>query len=170
VVLHDGYTLGNASQVCGLQEAVIMDKILWIAIAFSAGSLIPLQGAFNARLGAAGASPIHASLISFVIGTLAIAAYALATRQTVSWAGFVGAPWYAWLGGFCGAFSLTAIILTYPKLGPGLGFGLLIAGQLIVSVLLEHFNILVAQPHPITFLRMVGIMLVLIGVSFIRGF
>lgn len=147
-----------------------MDRIFWIAFAFIAGSLLPLQGAFNARLGAAGKSPLHASMVSFVVGTLAIAAYVFATRQTVSWADFASAPWYAWLGGFCGAFSLTAIILTYPKLGPGLGFGLLIAGQLIVSVLLEHFNILVAQPHPISILRVAGVVLVLGGVVLIRAF
>ena len=77
-----------------------MDKILWIALAFVAGALLPLQGAFNARLGAAIGSPIHASVVSFVIGTLAVAAYILVTRQTVSWAGLGNAPWYAWLGAF----------------------------------------------------------------------
>jgi transporter family-2 protein len=142
----------------------------WIAFALLAGTLIPLNGAFNARLSAAIASPIHASAISFAVGTLAIAAYALATRQTVSWAGVTSAPWYAWLGGICGAVSLTVIILTYPKLGPGLGFGLVVAGQLIVSVLLEHFGILVAQPHPISVLRVAGLVLVLGGVVLIRAF
>jgi len=142
----------------------------WIAFALLAGTLIPLNGAFNARLGAAIASPIHASAISFAVGTLAIAAYALATRQTVSWAGVTSAPWYAWLGGICGAVSLTVIILTYPKLGPGLGFGLVVAGQLMVSVLLEHFGILVAQPHPISVLRVAGLVLVLGGVVLIRAF
>jgi bacterial/archaeal transporter family-2 protein len=58
-----------------------MDKIFWIALAFLAGSLTPLQGAINARLGVAVASPMHASVISFVIGTLALAVYVLATRQ-----------------------------------------------------------------------------------------
>jgi transporter family-2 protein len=41
---------------------------------------------------------------------------------------------------------LTAIILVFPRLGPGLGFGLIIAGQLIASVALEHFNILARSP------------------------
>jgi bacterial/archaeal transporter family-2 protein len=147
-----------------------MDKVFWIALAFLAGSLLPFLGAFNARLGAAVASPIHASMISFFIGTLAVAAYVVATKQTVSWAGFVSAPWYAWLGGLCGAFCLTAIILTYRPLGPGLSFGLLVAGQLMIAVLLEHFNILVAEPHPISLLRIVGIGLVLGGVVCIRAF
>jgi transporter family-2 protein len=147
-----------------------MEKIFWIGLAFVAGAFIPIQGAFNARLGAAGSSPMHASMISFAIGTLAIAVYVLATRQTVSWAGFASAPWYAWLGGVIGAFCLSAIILIFPKLGPGLGFGLVIAGQLFASVLLEHFNILVAEPHPISLLRAAGAALVLGGVLLIRAF
>jgi uncharacterized membrane protein YdcZ (DUF606 family) len=31
-----------------------------------AGALVPLQAAFNAKLGAVAASPIHASLVSFI--------------------------------------------------------------------------------------------------------
>jgi transporter family-2 protein len=144
--------------------------IFWIALALIAGALVPLQGALNAKLAAAAASPIHASLVSFIVGTAAIAAYALVTRQAVSWSGMAGAPWYAWLGGFCGAFALTAIILLFPRLGPGLGFGLIIAGQLLASVALEHFNILVAEPHPISLLRLAGVGLVIGGVAMIRAF
>ena len=147
-----------------------MDKMVWIALAFVAGCAIPLNGAFNARLGAAAGSPLHASLISFAVGTAAIAAYVLATRQSVSWGGFLQAPWYAWLAGIFGAFSLTVIILTYPRLGPGLGFGLVVAGQLLASILLEHFNILVAEAHPITSLRLLGLAFVLGGVVLIRTF
>jgi uncharacterized membrane protein YdcZ (DUF606 family) len=40
-----------------------MDKILWIAIALVAGSLLPLQGALNARLDVAGGSLLHAALL-----------------------------------------------------------------------------------------------------------
>jgi bacterial/archaeal transporter family-2 protein len=153
-----------------LKPSTIMDKVLWIVLAFVAGALLPLQGAFNARLGGALNSPIHASVVSFVIGTLAVIVYVVVTRQTVSWSGLGSAPWYVWFGGLCGAFSLTAIIVTFPKLGPGLAFGLLVAGQLIVSVVLEHFNILVAQPHPMSLLRLLGVGLVLGGVVCIRAF
>jgi len=147
-----------------------MGMIFWMVLALVAGAAIPLNGAFNARLGAAIASPIHASMISFFIGTLVIAAYALATRQTVSWTSLASVPWYGWLGGVVGAFSLTVIILTYPKLGPGLGFGLVVAGQLLMSLMLEHFNVLVAQPHPISGFRVIGLALVLGGVVMIRMF
>jgi aryl-alcohol dehydrogenase-like predicted oxidoreductase len=56
------------------------------------------------------------------------------------------------------------------RLGPGLAFGLVVAGQLFASVLLEHFDMLVAEPHPISLLRLVGLALVLGGVFLIRTF
>src|SRR2546423_462683 len=145
-----------------------MGKIIWIVIAFLAGAFLPLQGGFNALLGKEAKSPIHASMFSFIIGTILIVLYILITRQSVSLEGVKNAPWYAWLGGLFGAFCLTAIILAFPNLGPGLTFGLLVAGQMIISVVLEHFGILVAEPHPISFLRVLGILLIVSGVMMVR--
>ena len=147
-----------------------MGDIGWIVIALLGGSMIPLQGALNSRLGSVISSILHASMISLAVGTVATAAFVLATRQTASWASAGNAPWYAWFGGLCGAFCLTAINFSFPKLGPGLTFGLIIAGQLIFSVLLEHFNVLVAEPHPLSLLRLTGVVLVLSGVVLIRAF
>lgn len=113
---------------------------------------------------------MYASMFSFIIGTILIALYVFTTGQTVAWEGVRAAPWYAWLGGLFGAYCLTAIILAFPNLGPGLTFGLLIAGQMIVSVVLEHFNILVAEPHPVSLLRVLGILLVVGGVIMVRVF
>jgi transporter family-2 protein len=146
-----------------------MNKIIWIILAFIAGSFLPLQAGLNAKLGKAGGSPIHASMISFLGGLILLILYSIITKQTVSWAGIKSAPIYAWTGGLFGAFYVTVIILSFPHLGPGLTFGLVVAGQMIVSALLEHFNILVAQPNPLNLYRIAGILLVIIGVVIIRN-
>lgn len=114
-----------------------------------AGAFLPIQAGLNSRLGKAGESPVHASTISFVVGAVALILYLVVTKQTVSWSGIKAAPTYLWIGGILGAFYVTVIILAFPKLGPGLTFGLVVAGQMIFSVLLEHFNVLVAQQQPI---------------------
>ena len=147
-----------------------MGKIVWIVVAFLAGAFLPLQGGLNAVLGKEARNPMYASLFSFIIGTILIALYVFTTGQTVSWEGVKSAPWYAWLGGLFGAYCLTAIILAFPNLGPGLTFGLLVAGQMIISVVLEHFGILVAEPHPISLLRVLGILLIVGGVTMVRVF
>ncbi len=139
-------------------------------MAFVAGAFLPIQAGLNSKLGKAGGSAVYASTISFVIGSIGLLLYILFTRQTVSWAGIKMAPAYVWVGGLLGAFYVTVIILSFPKLGPGLTFGLVVAGQMLASAFLEHNNILVAQAQPISLLRIIGIFLIIAGVVIIRKF
>ena len=147
-----------------------MNKSIWVIMALLSGAFLPIQAGLNAKLGKAVASPVHASMFSFVVGAVGLIGYIILTRQTVSVSGIKEAPAYIWLGGLLGAFYVTIIILAFPKLGPGLTFGLVVAGQMIVSVLLEHFNILVSQQNPINFMKVLGILLVVAGVVIIRNF
>ena len=143
---------------------------MWIALAFLSGAFLPIQAGLNAKLGKAAESPVYASMLSFAVGTLGLLTYILITKQFMSWAGVREAPAHVWLGGLLGAFYVTVIILAFPKLGPGLTFGLVIAGQMIVSILLEHFNILVAQQNSISLMKLFGVLLVVAGVIIIRKF
>jgi transporter family-2 protein len=147
-----------------------MNKIFWIIMASLSGAFLPIQAGLNAKLGKAGGSPVYASMISFLVGTGALVFYIVLTNQPISWSGLKEAPLHAWVGGLLGAFYVTVIILSFPQLGPGLTFGLVIAGQMIISVLLEHFNILVSNPHPINLPRLIGVALVVAGVIIIRKF
>lgn len=147
-----------------------MEKAVWILLALGAGAVLPFQAGLNARLGKAVASPVYASLFSFIVGTIALAVYLLVSRQTFSWQGVKDAPAHLWLGGLLGAFYVTVVILAFPKLGPGLTFGLIVAAQMVVSILLEHYNVLVAQQNPISAMRVLGIALVVVGVVLVRKF
>jgi transporter family-2 protein len=147
-----------------------MTKFIWIILALVSGAFLPLQAALNTKLGKTVGSPLHASLISFLIGSAGLALYILLTRQTASLTALKSAPVYVWIGGLLGACYVTAIILLFPKLGPGLTFGLVVAGQMTLAAFLEHFNILVSQPHPISFIRIVGILLIIVGVILVRFF
>lgn len=147
-----------------------MDKLLWILLAFVAGSLLPVQAGVNAKLGKAAESPMHAVFISFLVGALGVLLYILLTKQSISWSGLKTAPTYAWVGGLLGAFYVTVVIFAFPHLGPGLTFAFIVTGQMLFTVVLEHFNILVANPHPINGPRLVGVLLVIIGAIMIRKF
>jgi transporter family-2 protein len=48
-----------------------MNKLFWIIMAFMAGSFLPIQAGLNAKLGKGAQSPIHASMISFIVGSAA---------------------------------------------------------------------------------------------------
>ena len=145
-------------------------KITWIILALLSGAFLPIQGGLNSRLGKTIESPFHASLLSFVVGAITIILYCLITRQHVLWTGLKTTPAYLWSGGILGAFYVTAIILAFPRIGPALTFGLVVAGQMIMSVLLDHFNVLVVQPQPVNIWKVLGIVLIISGVIVIRKF
>ena len=145
-------------------------KITWIIVALLSGAFLPIQAGLNTRLGKSIESPVHASLFSFVIGALAVVPYVTLTRQHVAWIALKTTPVYTWIGGVLGAFYVTAIILAFPRIGPALTFGLVVTGQMVISVLLDHFNILVAQHHSINIWRLLGIVFIVAGVIIIRKF
>ncbi|UBM59993.1 DMT family transporter [Marinilongibacter aquaticus] len=147
-----------------------MERLIWIALAFIAGAFLPLQAGMNGKLAKTGGSPVHASMISFVIGAFALAIYILAVSQNMSWKGLKEAPAYAWAGGILGAFYVTVIILAFPKIGPGLTFGLVVAGQLLLSMVMEHFQIMGAQAQPISWGRIAGMCLIVLGVLIMKKF
>jgi len=147
-----------------------MNKIIWIGLALLGGAFLPIQAALNSKLEKAIHSPVYASMVSFVVGVISIAVYILLSNQNASFSGAKTVPGYVWLAGALGAFYVTVIILSFPRLGPALTFGLAIAGQMLISVLMDHFNIFVTEQHPLTLYRFLGIVLVIAGVVLIRKF
>nr|WP_321411572.1 DMT family transporter [uncultured Carboxylicivirga sp.] len=145
-------------------------KWQWMLIALVSGAFLPIQAGLNTKLGKTIESPVYASLVSFAVGVIALTLFVILTKQEIAWNGFKSAPSYVWLGGILGAFYVTAIILSFPRIGPAMTFGLVIAGQMLIAVLLDHFNILVAQQHSINIWRIVGVMLIVGGVILIRKF
>ncbi len=121
-------------------------KFSWYIIVFICGALLPFQAGLNARLGKSIGSPIYASTISFIVGALAVGIYLQFTKETVTWAGLKSASIYSWLGGgITGAIFITATMIALPRIGMALTFGLVVAGQVIIAVLLDHYNVLVAN-------------------------
>lgn len=147
-----------------------MDKTIWIVMALLAGCFLPIQGGMNSKLAKAGGNPVYASMISFAVGVLALVIYILITSQNVSFRGLKDAPTYVWLGGILGAIYVTVIVLAFPKIGPGMTFGLVVAGQMVTSMVMEHFQIMGAQAQPISFGRIVGMLFIVGGVLIMKRF
>ena len=140
-------------------------KIIWIIIVFICGALLPLQIGFNAKLGKSIGSPLYSALICFIVGVVAMALYIPFTKESITWTGLKSASTLSLLGGgLIGAFFITASMLAMPRIGMALTFGLIVAGQVIIAALLDHFNILVGQQHSINVGRLVGITLIITGV------
>lgn len=147
-----------------------MDKIIWIILVALAGALLPVQAGLNARMGRTLQSPEWASLISFIVGAAALLVYVFVTKNSIQGSSLKEVPGYTWVAGALGAFYVTTVVLAFPRLGPALTFGLIVAGQLLISLVLDHFNILVHQQHSINIYRIIGMIMIVAGVVIIRKF
>lgn len=146
-------------------------RLILLFVALAAGTVAPLQAGLNGKMGRAIGDPFYAALISFSVGTFSLFCYGLVTR--VEFADIRHAAnihWTVWCAGLLGAFYVTSIIILTPKLGSTLTFGLVVAGQLLMSVLLDHFGLLGIPVQSFNWQRLVGIVLITAGVILIRKF
>lgn len=146
-------------------------KLIWLLIVFICGALLPFQGGLNARLGKSIESPLYSSMICFIVGAVAMALYIPFTKESLSITSLKSASIYSILGGgITGAIFITGTMLAIPRIGIAVTFGLVVAGQVIVAVALDHFGILVPQPHGFNLWRLLGIALIILGVGIVQKF
>ncbi len=144
---------------------------LFLILAILAGMMMPTQGAVNTRLATYVDGPISAAFISFAVGTIALFIYLIATGVPLSsLANAKDAPPIAWIGGLLGAFFVSAVASSIPRLGVAMTFSLAIAGQMIITLFLDHFGFLGVPVKEISLVRILGVTLITIGVILIRKF
>ncbi|HSI87922.1 MAG TPA: DMT family transporter [Pyrinomonadaceae bacterium] len=144
---------------------------LLILIALVLGAVLPTQVAINTRLAVAVESPLISAFISFLVGTIALLSYILIAGIPLSHAaGVRHAPPIAWTGGLIGAFYVAMSIVLLPKLGVALTISLIIAGQMIMSLVIDHFGLFGVPIREMSFLRVAGVLLIVLGVVMIRKF
>lgn len=132
---------------------------------------MPTQAVVNSKLAASIDSPVLAAFISFAVGTLALLVYILLTGVPLNnLAAAKDAPPVAWIGGFLGAFFVSVMALIVPRIGVALAFSLAIAGQMIVTLIIDHFALLGVAEKPVNLMRVLGALLITVGVVLIRKF
>ncbi len=146
-------------------------KLLLMLLAFAAGMLGPIQAGMNAKIGKTINDPLYAALISFMVGTLGLLTVALACRIDFG-AIRQGANlhWSIWGAGLLGACYVTATIILTPRLGTALTFSLVVAGQLVITVIMDHFGVFGIPVQTVNLPRLIGIIFISAGVLLIRKF
>ena len=69
-----------------------------------------------------------------------------------------------------GAYFVTMTIVSVPRLGAMSVMALLIAGQMTMSLVMDHFGWLGIPSQPISPLRVLGALLLFVGVVLIRKY
>ncbi len=132
---------------------------------------MPTQAAVNNKLAGAVGSPILAAFISFLVGTIALFLYIAASGIPFgNLFSAKDASIVAWTGGLLGAFFVAATVTLVPRLGVALTFSLLIAGQMLVTLVIDHFGLLGVPIKEVNLPRFLGVTFITIGVILIRKF
>lgn len=147
-------------------------KVFLLLLAIFVGAMLPIQASLNAKMAKFAASPVIAALLSFLTGTIVLILYTLFTESNIS-AKLLSAryaPAYVWLPGLLGAFYVAGSISLLPRLGVALTFSLIIAGQMLVTIVVDHYGLLGVPLKTINLPRVIGILLIIGGVILIRKF
>ncbi len=129
------------------------------------GASLAVQIGLNATMRQHVGSPMAAALINFVVGALVLFLIVLLSRGSLpvlAQAG--GAPWWVWGAGLLGAVFIAASTAFGPLIGGATFLALLVAGQMIAALAIDHYGLLSFPVRPVDGWRIAGALLVVAGV------
>jgi transporter family-2 protein len=117
----------------------------------------PIAGAMGQRIGGAASS-----LIVHMSGMIlsAILLWLKGGEKIREWHTL---PWYMLIAGVFGVILYQTISYTLPKIGSTLMVTLIIVGQLITGIVIDHFGWLGVTPRPVDLPRIIGVGVLILG-------
>jgi transporter family-2 protein len=134
------------------------------------GAILPVQAVLNTRLGKQTGGPFISSLLSFLVGLICLFIINLFANYTaLSHMKLLSvSPWYLWMGGLLGAIFVSCIIFVNQQQGVALTFALVVAGQIFISLLIDHFGLLGSIVRPMSIPKIIGALLIVAGLVLIK--
>jgi transporter family-2 protein len=144
-----------------------MSALLLLAVAV--GFLLPVQTGANAELRTYVGHPLATALVSFGVGTVGLIVAVLSLRIPLPLAeAWSQSAWWQWSGGLIGSVYIAAVVVLAPRLGAGTLIAAVVGGQMVASIVLDHFGWVGFPVHPVSVVRLIGAALVILGVAFIQ--
>jgi transporter family-2 protein len=141
-----------------------MDIFFLVLLALLGGVAVTLQGQFMGLMDHS-IGTRESVFITYAGGGLVVTLVMLFLRGgNLRAAASVSIPWYAFTAGLLGLIIVGTIGYTIPRLGLTSALTLVLAGQFLLSVLIEHFGWFGAPVRPLEWPRLVGILILLLGV------
>jgi bacterial/archaeal transporter family-2 protein len=138
-------------------------------LALVAGVSVVVQQVLNANLRGELNSAVWSGFMSYFLGVLCMLGLAVMLREPIPSVAVVARiPWWAWSGGLFGAVFIGLSILVAQQLGAAALIALLVTGQMIASIIIDHFGWLGLAQKPIDPARLIGVGLLIAGVLLIR--
>jgi len=142
--------------------------MFYFVLAFVAGLALTIQVGINSTLRQRLGDPWVATLVSFLVGSVGLALFLLLTRTGLpTKTAMASVPAWAWFGGLVGAFYVLTTVVVAPRLGSATLLALVVLGQLLASLVIDHYGWIGFPQHPISTLRILGAILLFGGVLLI---
>ncbi|WP_424193578.1 DMT family transporter [Ampullimonas aquatilis] len=144
--------------------------LLYAFLVVIAGISVAIQQVLNANLRAHIGSTWWAGFTSYFVGVMVMLIIALTTSPITRLTDAFNntSSWYTWIGGLFGAIFIAICILMIPKLGATTTIVLIVVGQMVGSMTLDHFGLFGLSEQPMTMLKLTGATCLLLGVILIR--
>jgi len=143
-----------------------MTNLVYAALAVAAGVAATLQAAMNAGLArATGLGP------AVVINTIVVlfASFGMWAAMGAAPTFFpAGTPWALYLGGLFGFVIVASLTVVFPKIGAAYAIALMVCGQCIAALVVDHYGLIGMPREPMTLQRLIGAALVAAGVAVFR--
>lgn len=141
--------------------------LISFVLAFIAGIAIAVQAAVNSQLaGAMSGNTMAAAFYSFLSGMIVLGVIAFFRGGLAESLSIVPSqPAWRLVGGILGAGAIFCTVWLTPRIGLANLLVLVIAGQLLSSVAIDHFGLLGAVVRPAAAVKIAGACVVLLGVS-----
>ncbi len=138
-------------------------------LGMAAGMSFVVQQVLNTNLRGCLGSASWAAFISYLGGVITMLVVLLVMREPwLSAVSVIESSWWMWTGGFFGAIYIVVAVVLVPKLGAATVVALIVAGQMLTSLVFDQFGLLGLIQHPVSVLRIIGAMLLIAGVILIR--
>ena len=139
-------------------ESIVFIILIGLAGGIAVGLQSPLASMISQRLGT------FESIFIIHVGGAIIALFPLLFYGGGKLSQWKSVPWYALGAGVFGLVVIGAISYMIPKVGVAASITTIVAGQLLVSLILDHFGLLGASVRALDVTRLFGIAVVLFGV------
>ena len=149
----------------------MQSRLLFIAMALALGAILPMQAAINARLAKTAGSPGDGSVYFFCSRNDCPDDFSYSLPVSFNSDLFLlQSPWWIWTGGLLGTFFVAGIVVLLPRLGVVLSFSLVLAGQMFAAILFDQFGWLGVAVREISPGKIIGAILLIVGVILIRKY
>ena len=143
-----------------------MKIYLFILMVFI-GFILTLHLTMNAQVGVILKNPKMGNALFWVIGAIAALIIGATSWDTDVFTRLKEVPIWLLAAGAMGAALVFGIAWTIPQIGAGPAFVLMIAGQVITGMVFSHYGILGSPVSPVSFIKIIGALLLITGVSLI---